>query len=330
MSRQVSKQQQIRNLIKLLYDHGIKDVDLLAQVSNGSKRTVQRVIKAINSNQTIERKPGGGRPPKLSKKHCDILSKLVKRNPRYSAARLGELAVDKGVPKVSRVTIWRHLKKMGYKIFTPQRIPMLTKRHKKSRLDWCEANKNTDWSKVCFTDESYFMVHRNVNRRWDKRRPKVPTPAHGPSFMVWGGISINGLTVLFVDRGSINAEWYTEILHQNLVESMKAYYGDDWVLQQDNARPHTAKFTRNWMSANGIKIMDWPACSPDLNPIEHVWAIMKNRLEVLNPKNSSAFMDAIKKVWAELWDDGELVKTLIESMPKRIAKCIKAKGGYFK
>jgi hypothetical protein len=54
---------------------------------------------------------------------------------------------------------------------------------------------------------------------------------------------------------------------------------------------------------------------------------MKNRLEVLNPKNSNAFVDAIKKVWAELWDDGELVKTLIESMPKRIAKCIKAKGG---
>ncbi len=63
---------------------------------------------------------------------------------------------------------------------------MLTKRHKKSRLDWCEANKNTDWSKVCFTDESYFMVHRNVNRRWGKRRPKVLTPAHSPSFMVWG------------------------------------------------------------------------------------------------------------------------------------------------
>jgi transposase len=81
---------------------------------------------------------------------------------------------------------------------------------------------------------------------------------------------------------------------------MKIYYGDDWILQQDNARPHTAKFTKNWMNANGITIMDWPACSPDLNTIEHVWAIIKNRLEALDPRDTQNFKDGIEKVWSEL------------------------------
>lgn len=219
---------------------------------------------------------------------------------------------------------------MGFKIFAPKKIPMLTKRHKSARMDWCKANKNTDWSTVCFTDESYFLLHRNKNRKWAKKRPLQPTAAHSPAFMVWGGISLNGLTTLFVDRGSINAERYTEILHENLVESMKEIYGNDWVLQQDNARPHTAKFTKSWMSANGITIMDWPACSPDLNPIEHVWAIMKNRLEVLDTKDTESFKVAINKVWTDLWENKDMISNLINSMPGRIEKCLKAKGGSFK
>jgi hypothetical protein len=134
-----------------------------------------------------------------------------------------------------------------------------------------------------------------------------------------------GLTTLFVYRDNIASERYIEILHENLVETMSALYGDDWVLQQDNVRPHNSKFTKEWMALNNIWVMDWPACSPDLNPIEHVWAIMKSRVEELDPQNIQSFKDGIKKVWDELWDDEGLLKRLIDSMPTRIEAC--SKGG---
>jgi len=76
--------------------------------------------------------------------------------------------------------------------------------------------------------------------------------------------------------------------------------------------------------------MDWPACSPDLNPIEHVWAIMKNRLEVLDTKDTESFKVAINKVWTELWESKDMISNLINSMPDRIEKCLKTKGGSFK
>ncbi len=98
----------------------------------------------------------------LNRKLSDIDGKnialLVKQDPRFLVARIGLLSESRWAPKVSRTTMFRTLKRLGFKIFSPQRIPMLTKKHKEARVSWCTANKNTDWSKVCFTDESYGKI----------------------------------------------------------------------------------------------------------------------------------------------------------------------------
>ncbi|KAL0159693.1 hypothetical protein M9458_043418, partial [Cirrhinus mrigala] len=92
------------------------------------------------------------------------------------------------------------------------------------------------------------------------------------SVMVWGGISLEGRTALYVfARGSLTAI-------RPLVRPYASAVGPGFLLMQDNARPHVAGVCQQFLQDEGIDAMDWPACSPDLNPIEHIWDIMSRSI----------------------------------------------------
>jgi len=98
--------------------------------------------------------------------------------------------------------------------------------------------------------------------------------------------------------------------------------------QQDNAQPcHKSKTTIRWMAKNGIKLLDWPAQSPDLNPIEHLWSILKTKIR----QHNITLKEHLKLVLKEEWDmiSPEECRKLV-TMPKRIAAVIQAKGGVTK
>ena len=110
-----------------------------------------------------------------------------------------------------------------------------------------------------------------------------------------------------------------------MIPSVEDLYGDaDFIFQQDLAPAHTARSTKTWFDAHAITVLDWPANSPDLNPIENLWGIVKKKMRDTRPKNKEELTASIKHIWASI--TSRQCHRLIASMPRRIEAVIKAKG----
>jgi hypothetical protein len=102
--------------------------------------------------------------------------------------------------------------------------------------------------------------------------------------------------------------------------------GDGW-FQEDNARPHKAQVAATFREQNGFFTLPWPAQSPDLNPIENLWAVVKNRLSKRRkkPSNVPQLERMVQKVWKAI--PKSMIENLVDSMPDRVNAVIAAEGG---
>ncbi|KAA5584146.1 hypothetical protein F3H14_36875, partial [Pseudomonas aeruginosa] len=105
------------------------------------------------------------------------------------------------------------------------------------------------------------------------------------------------------------------------------YAGDGFLLKHDNARCHTARGTTEYFEEVYIATLDWPALSPDLNPIEHVWDELKNR--VRSRTSAPSCLNELKSALIEKWEGipQESIQKLIRSMKNRLRGVIRAREG---
>jgi transposase len=150
--------------------------------------------------------------------------------------------------------------------------------------------------------------------------------------MTWGCLTAYGTGELIRINGNINSASYIDILSKGLVKTIENFplNPKKAIFMHDNAPPHMAKITKEWLKNNKIKVMEWPAQSPDLNPIENLWEIIdkKIRKRTVKASNCNELWEIIKEEWANI--DEEIVRKLYISMTTRISKLYEADGGYTK
>lgn len=147
--------------------------------------------------------------------------------------------------------------------------------------------------------------------------------------MFWAGKTSSYPTeIVFIENGSLNAQRYTtETLCQHTQPTMTVI-GKDAIYMDDNARAHRSGDVDAYMQEVGIRRLDWPARSPDLNPIEHVWDLLKRRVRTAQPppQNIRELKRVISAEWEHIPQD--IIKNLVESMPRRLHAVITARGSH--
>ena len=219
--------------------------------------------------------------------------------------------------------------------------PFLSARHRQQRLTFALKHREwtvEDWKRVIWSDETKINRFGSDGRQWVwkqkgdgliEREVQGTVKFGGGNIMVWGCMGWNGVGQLAEIEGKMDADQFVSILEDHLLPSLEesGIPEEQVIFQQDNDPKHKSKKAKNWMENNNITLLDWPAQSPDLNPIEHLWDHAKNRLKEYPtpPKGVWQIWERVEEVWNNI--PPEVCQNLIESMPRRLEAVIKAKGG---
>ncbi|GBM60918.1 Transposable element Tcb2 transposase [Araneus ventricosus] len=200
--------------------------------------------------------------------------------------------------------------------------------HQRLRLQWCHARatwNSTDWQNVVFSDESRFVLGTDDNRarvwrrageRYNSTHVVARHTACTAGIMVWGAVTYASQSTLIVARGTLTGQRYVDDILRPFLNGLPGA-----IFQLDNARRHTARVAQGFL--HHVQTLPWPARSPDLSLIEHVWDQLKRQMQLCHSVHDLEV--AVQDLWVHLPQDN--IRRLINTITDRVAACIVAGGG---
>ena len=303
-----------------------------------SESTASKIIKKFRENHTLNIKPLSGRAKVLKRFFIKKILRRVDKCPSISFIEIAsELQKYYGLA-VSPRTIRRYLICSGLKSCRARHKPLLSYIQKIKRHAWAKEfiNKPEEfWQNVLFSDETRIsifgsdrppMVRRPINTSLDEKY-LIPTIKYPTGVMIWSCFSFNGVGKIKIIDNTLDSAGYESILKNEVKESGDKLFNGKFIYQDDNAPCHRSHLIKKYFAENNsIDHIWWPSQSPDMNPIENLWAFLKRKVAKYKPMNKRELIKVIKNVW-ENEIPQHLLEKLIFPMKNRLEDLLKAKGG---
>lgn len=297
------------------------------------KTTIKRESQRINNVS----RPRSGQPRKLSEDQRDQLYERVESDPHVTHKDLLD-SVDNACKKRSLRYL---LREMGKRKWLQLKRPQLTDQQAAKRLAWALRYQHLNWRRVKWSDESTVRRGKGARAIYTFTRPRDQLQLHDiaehrpkpVSQMFWALFGHESRSELIAFDGRVNGLHIRDLYERVLPGLVQP--GD--IFMHDNAPVHTARIVKALLGELRIEVMEWPPYSPDLNPIENLWALMKEAIHDLYPELRTApdtvatqllLVAAAKEAWDKI--EQRIHYRLIDTMPHRVAAVIAAEGWYTK
>jgi len=327
--RMVKISEDLRKLVVRKMLDGQTQVNVAKDLNIG--RTTVRYIfqKYMKTGKIVDAKRNG-RPLKTTERERRLLCRTSKMNPFWTAREVWN--ASRSMPNVSLTTVKRYLRQNNLLGRVAARKPLLNALQIKRRIKWCKAYLAfgaPQWNKVIFSDECRIerhssrrtFVRRPINSRFDYRYVLKTVKYGGYSVLVWGLIKADGTRMLIRCPHILNSVEYQTVLRNGLIR----VYNSDEIFVQDGAPCHRSASTQQYLETKNVCVLsDWPPQSPDLNIIEHMWAILKARVAKRYCSNSGELWSIVKEEWDRI--PMETVQKLYMSIPRRLKHTLANKG----
>ncbi|KAF2878884.1 hypothetical protein ILUMI_27285 [Ignelater luminosus] len=275
-----------------------------------SKSFVKQWVRHHSIHKNVDDLSNRGKIRKTTSREDNVIGNLFNQNP--------SLTLDKAQKKLSKKGI-KYLKSLLETAFV------------KKRMEWAQENLNRDWDNVIFTDEASFWLSTSTKRVWCVKGKKLiqRTVKHPRKIHVWGCFNRRGFGKLLIVKQNLDTRFMKEIYQCALIPSADKWLGKgnrDWLLQEDNDPKYRSRLCSMWKEENDVQTLGWPSQSPDANPTENVWALMKMKLQGVIIKNQIHLARKIREIWRTL--PVQYAEKLVESIPRRCQAILSNNGDW--
>lgn len=301
-----------------------------------SKSMVFRALKVYRETGSLEQPIRKTRAKKTTHIEDRSIVRLSKRNPFLTSREILQRLQPNIQETISSVTVRRRLLQAGLRGCIAKPKPLVSKKNIKARLTFARQHLEKPlafWKRILWSDESKFnlfgsdgkkYVRRPPNREYDPRFTVKTVKHGGGSIMVWGAFSWHGIGPLVRIRGIMDQHVYKNIMANTMIPFVDENMPVTCVFQHDNDPKHTSRMVKAYLLESSVAVLDWPAQSPDLNPIENLWGHVQRELDGIPNSSADVLFQNIQNIWSNISTDR--IRRLVESMPRRCRAVIENKG----